>query len=47
MADKRNMNIRSYQNLESGDTKLDLEQLALIADVLDIPIEKLLKQNGV
>lgn len=47
MADKLNMNIRSYQNLESGDTKLDLERLAQIADVLETPTEDLLRQDGV
>ncbi|MCE5214667.1 MAG: helix-turn-helix domain-containing protein [Methanobacterium sp.] len=47
MADKLNMNIRSYQNLESGATKLDLERLAQIADVLETPTEDLLRQDGV
>ncbi len=47
VADKLNMNIRSYQNLESGVTKLDVERLALLAEVLESPIEELLKQEGV
>lgn len=47
MADKLNMNIRSYQNLESGVTKLDIERLAQLAEVLEAPIEELLKQEGV
>ena len=47
LADKLSMNLRSYQNLESGDTKLDLERLSQIAEVLETPIEDLLKQDGV
>lgn len=47
VADKLNMNIRSYQNLESGVTKLDVERLAQLAEVLEAPIEELLKQEGV
>lgn len=47
VADKLNMNIRSYQNLESGVTKLDVERLAQLAEVLESPIEELLKQEGV
>ncbi|KOH43268.1 helix-turn-helix domain-containing protein [Sunxiuqinia dokdonensis] len=47
LADKLNINIRSYQNLESGSTKLDLERLEQIAEVLEAPVEDLLKQEGV
>ncbi|MGV8091053.1 MAG: helix-turn-helix domain-containing protein [Mangrovibacterium sp.] len=47
LADRLNMNLRSYQNLESGATKLDLERLAQIAEVLETPIEDLLRQDGV
>lgn len=47
MAEKLNINIRSYQNLESGTTRLDLERLAQIADVLETPMEDLLKQEGI
>lgn len=47
VADRLNMNIRSYQNLESGVTKLDVERLAQLAEVLEAPIEELLKQEGV
>ena len=46
VADKLNMNVRSYQNLESGTTKLDLERLAQLAEVLEAPIEELLTQDG-
>lgn len=47
MADKLSMNIRTYQNLENGETKLDLERLAQIAEVLDTTMEDLLKQEGI
>jgi transcriptional regulator with XRE-family HTH domain len=47
LADKLNMNLRSYQNLESGATKLDLERLAQIADVLETSMENLLKPEGI
>jgi transcriptional regulator with XRE-family HTH domain len=43
MADKLCMNIRSYQNLESGNTRLDIERLEKIAGVLETNIEELLK----
>lgn len=47
MADNLNMNIRSYQHLESGDTKLDLERLDQIAKVLETSMEELLRQEGI
>lgn len=47
MADKLNLNLRSYQNLENGSTKLDLERLEQIAGVLETPLEELLRQDGV
>ncbi len=47
MADKLSINLRSYQNLESGATKLDLERLEQISKVLDTPVEDLLKPEGV
>jgi transcriptional regulator with XRE-family HTH domain len=46
MADKLNMNIRSYQHLENGSTRLDLERLEQIAGILEMPMEDLLKQEG-
>lgn len=46
MAEKLNMNIRSYQNLEGGSTKLDLERLGQLAEILETTIEELLKQEG-
>jgi transcriptional regulator with XRE-family HTH domain len=47
MADKLCMNIRSYQNLESGSTRLDLERLEQISGILETSMEELLKQEGV
>ncbi len=47
LADKLNMNVRSYQKLENGETRLDLERLTKIAEVLETPMEDLLRQDGV
>ena len=47
MADKLSMNIRTYQNLENGETKLDLERLEQIAEILETSMEELLKPEGV
>lgn len=47
LADKLGMSLRSYQSLESGETKLDLERLGQIAKILETTIEELLKQEGV
>ena len=47
LADKLSINLRSYQNLENGGTKLDLERLEQIAEVLETPIEDLLKPASV
>ncbi|GET25063.1 helix-turn-helix domain-containing protein [Prolixibacter sp. NT017] len=46
MADKLSMNIRTYQNLENGETKLDLERLEQIAEILETNMEELLKPEG-
>jgi transcriptional regulator with XRE-family HTH domain len=46
LADKLNMNIRTYQNLEGGVTRLDIERLEQIAKVLDTSMEELLKPEG-
>ncbi len=47
MADKLHMNIRSYQSLENGETRLDLERLAQIAKELDTNMEDLISPDGV
>jgi transcriptional regulator with XRE-family HTH domain len=46
MADKLNMNIRSYQHLENGSTRLDLERLEQISGILETPMEDFLRQEG-
>jgi transcriptional regulator with XRE-family HTH domain len=46
MADKLCMSLRSYQSLESGETKLDIERLEKIAGILETSMEELLKQEG-
>jgi transcriptional regulator with XRE-family HTH domain len=47
LADKLSMGLRSYQSLENGETKLDLERLEQIAKILETNVEELLKQEGV
>jgi transcriptional regulator with XRE-family HTH domain len=47
MADKLSMSLRSYQSLEIGETKLDLERLGRIAEVLETSMEELLRPEGV
>jgi transcriptional regulator with XRE-family HTH domain len=47
MADKLNVNLKSYQNLENGIAKLDLERLTQVAEVLDVSIFDLLKPDEV
>ncbi len=46
MADKLSMSLRSYQSLESGETKLDIERLERIAEVLETNMEDLLRSEG-
>ena len=47
LADKMCMSLRSYQSLESGETKLDLERLEKIAQILETNIEELLQPEGI
>ena len=42
MADKLNMHLKTWQKIENGITKLDIERLQLIADVLETTIEDLI-----
>jgi len=42
LADKLCMGLRSYQSLESGETKLDLERLEQIASILETSIEEVM-----
>jgi len=46
LADRLNINLKSYQNLENGITKLDLERLTEISTILDVSIFDLLKSDG-
>jgi transcriptional regulator with XRE-family HTH domain len=46
MADRLCMSLRSYQSLENGETKLDVERLGRIAEILETSMEDLLKQEG-
>lgn len=47
MADRLSMSLRSYQSLECGETKLDIERLERIAEILETNIEELLRSEGV
>lgn len=47
LADKLCMGLRSYQSLENGETKLDLERLQQSAKILETSIEELLKIGGI
>jgi transcriptional regulator with XRE-family HTH domain len=47
LADQLHMSLRSYQSLECGETKLDLERLEQIAKILETNIEELLRQDAV
>jgi transcriptional regulator with XRE-family HTH domain len=46
MADRLCMSLRSYQSLENGETKLDVERLGRIAEILETSMEELLKPEG-
>lgn len=47
MADKLHVNLKTYQNLENGKTKLDVERLTQVAEVLDVTIFDLLKPDEI
>jgi transcriptional regulator with XRE-family HTH domain len=47
MADKLCMSLRSYQSLENGETKLDIERLGRIAGILETNMEELLRPEGI
>lgn len=46
MADQLSMSLRSYQSIESGETKLDIERLERIAGILETSMEELLRPEG-
>lgn len=43
MADKLNMHLKTWQKVENGITKLDIERLKQIAEVLETTVEDLIK----
>jgi transcriptional regulator with XRE-family HTH domain len=45
MAERLSMSLRSYQSLERGDTKLDLERLLRIAGILETSLYDLLRHE--
>jgi transcriptional regulator with XRE-family HTH domain len=47
MAERLSMSLRSYQSLECGETKLDIERLERIATILETSMEDLLRPEGV
>jgi len=47
MAERLSMSLRSYQSLECGETKLDIERLERIATILETSMEELLRPEGV
>ena len=42
MADRLNIALKTYQNLESGITRIDIERLAQVAATLDVELVSLL-----
>jgi transcriptional regulator with XRE-family HTH domain len=42
MADKLNMHLKTWQKIEHGITKLDIERLQLIAEILETTVEELI-----
>lgn len=47
MADRLGISPSAYSRLENGETKLDVERLKTIAEVLEIPAEDLLNSEAV
>jgi transcriptional regulator with XRE-family HTH domain len=47
LADKLCMSLSSFQSLENGETKLDIERLEHIAKILETGMEELLKPEGI
>jgi transcriptional regulator with XRE-family HTH domain len=46
MANALFMAIKTYQNMENGLTKIDIERLERIAKVLEVPLEELLGRSS-
>jgi transcriptional regulator with XRE-family HTH domain len=45
MADKMNMHLKTWQKIENGITKLDIERLKEIAEVLETTVEDLINAD--
>lgn len=45
MADKLHIHVKTWQKIENGITRLDLERLKQIANVYDIPVEDLINTD--
>ena len=46
MADRLEISTSAYSRLENGETKIDVERLKKIADILEVPVEELLSTEG-
>lgn len=47
MAERLGISQSAYSRLEKGDAKLDVERLQKIAEVLEVPVEDLIKNDPV
>ncbi|PZF71586.1 helix-turn-helix domain-containing protein [Taibaiella soli] len=45
MADKLNMHLKTWQKVENGFTKLDIDRLKEIAEIFDVNIEELINTD--
>jgi len=45
MADKMNLSLKGWQKVENGATKLDIDRLQVIADILESSMEDLLNAD--
>lgn len=45
MAERLNIHVKTWQKIENGITRLDLERLQQIADIFEIPIEDLINTD--
>lgn len=45
VADRLNISVKSYQRLENGETKIDLDRLKIIADILEVSVTDLINAD--
>ncbi len=45
MADKLNMHLKTWQKVENGFTKLDIDRLKEIAEIFDVNVEELINTD--